>query len=700
MILSAIMVLVLLEGADTTLSPAVVVSIKDPLEAGASLPGRTAVHLREIESEGMEKPADLSGVIPNLHIPDYGSSMTSTIYLRGFGSRMENPVMGLYVDDIPVLDKNAYDFDMLDIRKAEVLRGPQGTLFGRNSMIGVMSVETLSPQSFQGWRGAVEYGSANSLSVRTSVYSGSYCLAAAYRHSDGFYTNEYTGKNCDPSDAAVLRFRFGRRLSDRLWLGNILSASWTMQGGYPYRQAAGEEIYPVRYNDVSGYRRLYAADGLKLLITAGSVSLKSVTSLQFLADRMDMDQDFTAESMFTLRQIQRQCAVSEELTLEPAVQNERWRRRSGIFAFVKGNDMDAPVTFKQDGIDRLILDNANANIPEYLGTLGLDEREFVIGSNFDILACNLAAYHESVFLSGDWQLTAGIRADLELDRMDYASDALIHFRLVPAMAESYPCETEYSGRLRKPSFQVLPKLTLLRDFRRGGLSGRIAASWAEGYRAGGFNTQIFSDILQNRMMGRMMDLCGVHIDGRGDVTAENTVYEPEFSDNFELGGILAYTGGDVRIAGSADVFYILGRNQQITVFPEGMSTGRMMRNAGKSRSAGAETTVSLYVKRFRMDASYGYTDARFTRYFDGNKDRSGKRVPYSPAHTLSVRCGADAGRWSFFAHLRGLGDIYWDEDNTLRQPFRLTVSGGISYSAGSFRVYLRGENLSGAEIPV
>ncbi|MCR5245686.1 MAG: hypothetical protein K6C31_05155, partial [Bacteroidales bacterium] len=46
------------------------------------------------------------------------------------------------------------------------------------------------------------------------------------------------------------------------------------------------------------------------------------------------------------------------------------------------------------------------------------------------------------------------------------------------------------------------------------------------------------------------------------------------------------------------------------------------------------------------------------------------------------------------------GDIYWDEDNTLRQPFRLTVSGGISYSAGSFRVYLRGENLSGAEIPV
>ena len=66
--------------------------------------------------------------------------MTSSIYLRGFGSRMDNPVLGLYIDDIPVLDKNAYDFDWLDIRSAELYRGPQGTLYGRNAMCGVLSL--------------------------------------------------------------------------------------------------------------------------------------------------------------------------------------------------------------------------------------------------------------------------------------------------------------------------------------------------------------------------------------------------------------------------------------------------------------------------------------------------------------------------------------------------------------------------------
>ena len=81
----------------------------------------------------------LSGVVPGLDIPDYGASLTSTIYVRGFGSRMENPVIGLYVDDIPVLDKNAYSFDYDAVRSAIFLEGPQGTMYGRNSMCGVLS---------------------------------------------------------------------------------------------------------------------------------------------------------------------------------------------------------------------------------------------------------------------------------------------------------------------------------------------------------------------------------------------------------------------------------------------------------------------------------------------------------------------------------------------------------------------------------
>lgn len=144
-----------------------------PLERLAS--PVSVVYLAELEGRGINSPKELSSVVPNLHIPDYGSAMTSSIYLRGFGSRMENPVLGFYVDDVPVLNKNAYDMNMLDIRRADMFRGPQDTLYGRNSMCGVLSLSTLSPADYQGVRAGLEYGSGNRittfwLSFTTEIY--------------------------------------------------------------------------------------------------------------------------------------------------------------------------------------------------------------------------------------------------------------------------------------------------------------------------------------------------------------------------------------------------------------------------------------------------------------------------------------------------------------------------------------------------
>ena len=88
---------------------------------------------------------DLSAVVPNFYQPDYGSKMTSSIYVRGFGARIDQPIIGLTVDGVPFLNKNNYDFDMLDVARVELLRGPQSTLYGRNTMGGQMNVYTLSP---------------------------------------------------------------------------------------------------------------------------------------------------------------------------------------------------------------------------------------------------------------------------------------------------------------------------------------------------------------------------------------------------------------------------------------------------------------------------------------------------------------------------------------------------------------------------
>ena len=120
----------------------------------------SSISYESLQKNGIYRPNSLSSVVPGLMIPEYGASLTSTIYMRGLGSRMENPVMGLYIDGIPIVDKNAYDFDWEGVSRATMLHGPQGTLYGRNAMSGVLSLSTISPYDDYQPTVNVEYGTS------------------------------------------------------------------------------------------------------------------------------------------------------------------------------------------------------------------------------------------------------------------------------------------------------------------------------------------------------------------------------------------------------------------------------------------------------------------------------------------------------------------------------------------------------------
>ena len=174
---------------------------------------RIAATVSELSDESMYRNGTyranaLSSIVPGLHIPDYGASLTSTIYLRGLGSRMENPVMGLYIDGIPVLDKNAYDFDWEGLQSATMLRGPQGTLYGRNAMGGVLSLSTISPVEDSRPTVNLEYGSANTVRIGTSFISGRNAFSATFRHTDGYFDNAYKNRPCDPYNGLAMRWKW------------------------------------------------------------------------------------------------------------------------------------------------------------------------------------------------------------------------------------------------------------------------------------------------------------------------------------------------------------------------------------------------------------------------------------------------------------------------------------------------------------
>ena len=110
----------------------------------------TLLSQQDMQANQVTNLKGLSTLVPNIFIPDYGSKLTSAIYIRGIGSRINTPSVGLYVDNVPYIDKSAFDFNYSDIERIDVLRGPQGTLYGRNTMGGLIKVHTKSPFSYQG----------------------------------------------------------------------------------------------------------------------------------------------------------------------------------------------------------------------------------------------------------------------------------------------------------------------------------------------------------------------------------------------------------------------------------------------------------------------------------------------------------------------------------------------------------------------
>ena len=655
----------------------------------------TEVRMQRIGRENIRSVADLSAVAPNFFQPRYGSRITSSIYFRGFGSRIDQPVTGIYVDGVPILNKNAYDFDFPDLRRIQLLRGPQSVLFGRNTSLGVIRIETLSPFDWTGLRASAETASNGSWRASAAVFRKSsaqlaWSASAAFSHEGGFFDNAYDGTRCDRGNSFSLRGRVqGRRGG---WqFDNSLQAGWLREGGYAYAlwDADSETLLPVCYNDPSGYRRLHVMDGLSARRAWERTELSAALSWQLLDDRLDLDNDFTPLSYFRLTQAQREHGVTAEVLLQGRP-SPSWRWLAGTFLFGKHLRMHAPVTFLADGIDELILAHANAGIAAAFPgeQILIREREFVIGSDFLLPSGGAALFGELTWTSGRWSLSAGMRLDAEGAAMRYDSAADIHWRFTLIMPEYEVFHCAFNGSERQFFMVPLPKLSVSYALERG----LLYFSFQRGSKAGGFNTALFSDILQNRMMDGMMRELGVSSGGGRYDSAAATQYRPESTWNFEA-GLHWQPLRTLRI--DAALFHIACTDQQITVMAPGMSTGRMMSNAARARSQGAELSAAWAKGPWSIDVDYGYAHA---------VTDAGKRIPYAPAGTLSASAAyrkalprrlwwdtAEAG-----LRLRGIGPIWWDDENTLRQPFYATAGASATLRRAAVGLTLWVENLGGA----
>ncbi len=654
--------------------------------------GRVAIENRHIASL-----KELSAVAPNFYQPDYGSRMTSSIYVRGFGSRIDQPVVALSVDGAPTMNKNNYDFDFFDIFKVQIIRGAQSALFGRNSIGGVINVQTLSPLTFQGKRLTVEYGTANNIKIKASHYAAKnrnfgWSAGVYYSHSDGFFDNKERGEECDGGDNLSARLRHTYRPADGWLMDNTLTLGYVDEGGWGYRlyNPQNGELSPVAYNDACTYRRVNISDGFTVKRFYDDFTLSSTTGYNFINDRMRIDNDFLPLEYFTLGQYQKEHSFTQEFIAKSSGE-KAFDWLVGLFAFYKHIDLDAPVTFKEYGIENLILKNANDNFFHLAGPdyhLQFRDPAFPIEDKFTMPTYGTAFYGRLGYKIGDFSLSAGIRVDYERYKMSYNSYAHIFYKYRRSESDYHSLTSVFKGDENNSAFEVMPRFSVMYSK----YWGNVYATVSKGFKAGGYNTQLFSDILKQKLSDDIMG-------NKVDIDASSTVYHPETNWTYELGAHLSPLD-DGSLSLSAALFFIDCRNQQLTVFPKGLSTGRMMSNAGRSHSYGGEFSMRYSSGRLTLDAAYGCAYATFRSYKSGTDDYSGNYLPLAPRETLSANLSYNLPVARSFANFlvlnvgwNGVGRIYWNEENTLSQSFYGLWSASLSWEKGHFGASLWGKNL-------
>lgn len=700
----------------------------------------------------------ISGLVPNFYMPDYGSRLTSAMYIRGIGSRINTPAVGMYVDNIPYLDKSAFDFNFYDIERLDILRGPQGTLYGRNTMGGLVKVHTRSPFSYQGTDVKLGFATGdNHRNLSLTHYhriSEQFAFSAGgyYEGSDGFFTNTHLDKAVDEMQAGGGRIRAIWLPSDNWKLDFNVNYDYTDEGGYPYYYTgvlAGEEdrkdlLGKIAYNQESSYRRSLLNTGLNIEHQANGFIFNAVTGFQHLNDRMFMDQDFSPMDTYTLEQKQRINSISEEISFK-SKPGKRWQWTTGVFGFYQSMNTNSPVDFYQDGINFLNT-SINGYFPD-LSAQGMNMNLTIKDDNLHIPTLvktptlSGALFHQSTFHLGNWELTAGLRLEYEHLKMEYDSRANSTFdytltsQMMPIALKDMKASNELKGELTNDYTQLLPKVAVKYNFDHG---NSLYATVSKGYRSGGYNLQMFSDLAQTGLQNSMKEqiktgvaekLQGFAQMGMPDrvigmingmmeqylVSTEmdvkaGTVYKPEYSWNYEIGSHLNLFNGKLQADISA--FYMNTRNQQIAKFVLS-GLGRITENAGESESYGVEASIMASITRaLQLNANYGYTKATFVNYELGDPVSSvepyinynGNYVPFVPMHTLNV--GAS---YSFFfdnswaqsltlgANYSGAGKIYWTEANNASQDFYGTLNGRVSLKAKSLQIDLWGRNLTDTE---
>lgn len=565
----------------------------------------TAVSGRELDSRGLSNVTEIAQITPNLQFTpgQGGNSGGIAPFIRGVGENdfiiTADPAVGVYIDGVYVARTFGATTELLGIDRIEVLRGPQGTLFGKNTVGGAISVVSSIPGQNRRVEADVRYGSFDDVRVRllaeTPVSDTLSIGVSGFGEWGDGWQKVPSGKNLSNRNviAGKLALHYDAAPFDAVLLVDGLhrnqnSAAHSMLAFTPTFFSTLQSTFltpcctpnpAIDRTDTTPYFNVDKTDAINASLTLsydlGAATLKSISAYRRVEALFGRDGDASASINYagdrhdeTARQLSQELQLSFDL-------GGRGSILVGAFAYQE----------KTRDLTRLIV--ADGLYPALVAAVGdtlYGIPTFVLDLNLDFDNRQTTTNY-AVFTNANYKLTdaltfeVGARYTWEKKRFTQAAKRI--YSNLPLLAGT----PEYT--LEKTWDAFTPRASISYDIRPG---LKTYASFSRGFRSGGFN-------------------------GRPTSLEEIGSYDPEFLTAYEA-GIKADFGRYVTVNVAA--FRNEYRDQQVLVNTVSQATGVIIsrnENAGRSRIQGLEVeAVARVTPRFTLSGSLGLLDAKYLEY--------------------------------------------------------------------------------------